>query len=143
MLILKYINIFLVKSKMARFFRIIFVVYMSIWTISVSSFWIFFKSSHMEILYFVAVNFIILPTTTFTQSFFIGEKQIPIRYIWIVPIFFSTMYAFCILTTISLFELLSAGIAAFPNYHYFFISTFISIIGLSIGWIWQNYKHKI
>lgn len=118
------------KDKMPACFRTLLIVYVSIWAFCIGSFWLLFAWIHCgAAFHFFAVFYGILPIITLVQSFLIGKRKIPVKYVCVVPVFFAVMYALCMWSTMG-----------FPIAFYFFMPFFCSAAGLLFGWIWRGLR---
>lgn len=122
--------------------RMIALVYSSIWVLSAVIFWLFCRTSQMAMLHIIVVQLLILPIVTFILSVLMGKSLFPRKFICITPICFAGMYVLFKLITQSLLQFTLAEVAVYPTFYDFFALAFISIIGLSIGWVWRRI-HKI
>ena len=128
--------------KVHRRFRIVAGLYGVIWISLVVIFWLFCRTPQMAMLYVIAVQYIILPSVTFILSFLIGKEPLHIKYFWFIPIIFSIAHLLCKLLTLSVLQLLLAGVASFPNIYDFLALVLISAAGLLIGFAWSKLCKK-
>ena len=119
--------------NVTRRFKIIVGIYGGLWALSVASFWLVYKDSHMAMLHILVSKYVALPLLIFILSLLLGVEHMPVKYIWLVPIGFSISYLLQTLLTLSLGEYVLSGRAAFPEIADFVAAVIVSIAGLLIG----------
>lgn len=104
-----------------------------VWAVLVFSFWPFYNNSQMAMLHVIVVQYVALPIIIFVFSVIVSTIHIPMRYAWTIPIFFAVSYLIYSLFTLSLAQLVLAGVASFPDIFDFVAGVLISAIGMLIG----------
>ena len=104
-----------------------------IWAVLVLSFWPFYNNSQMAMLHVIVVQYVALPIIIFVFSVIVATIHIPLRYAWTIPSFFTISYLIYRLFTLSLAQLVLAGVASFPDVFDFVAGVLISAIGMLIG----------
>ena len=116
-----------------RHLRKIAIFYGIIWAVLAISFWLFYGNSQMAMFHVNVVQYVTLPIIAFVFSVMVGTLCLPLRYAWVIPIFFSVTYLLYGLLTLSLAQFLLAGVASFPDIFEFIAAILISVIGILIG----------
>ena len=106
------------------------IVYLTIWLISVLSFWIM-PIKHNEISYSIIVFYVLLPMLTLVTSINISNYKNKTKYI--TPILFGALYMCAEYLTFSLSNMISFHKLNVPELEMLLIGSIISYIGIFIG----------
>ena len=104
--------------------KTLLLIYLIIWCLTVATFWFFVTNSYVILFTIVAFK-ILLPTTTFILSVFIGTNNCFGKYKWCVTIILGAMYALCRYVTF--------GNLSTSTFKPILLIAIISILGLLLG----------
>lgn len=123
-------NIAKSKSKLSRY--ILIGVYLIIWTILISLFWLN-TSSIDGFGYSLITFFVVLPITTFVLSILIGKESSWGNTKFLMPIFFGIMFMLVDYTTFRLANMIYFDKLNIPDFSLIISGAILSYIGLIIG----------
>lgn len=123
-------NITKSKAKLSRY--ILIGIYLIIWVILISLFWLS-TSSIDGFGYSLITFYIVLPITTFVLSILIGKESSWGNIRFLMPVFFGIMYMLVDYTTFSLANMIYFDKLNIPDFSLLISGAIISYIGLLIG----------
>ena len=107
-------------------------LYLGIWVLSVSAFWVL-KYIINPFFYYVVVLFLVLPSSTFVISIKIGENGCFGKWKWIVSVLSGIMHGGCWMATFGYANTLETGKINFPDVAQIIFVSVLSVIGILIG----------
>lgn len=108
-------------------------LYGMIWMALAASFWLFYGDSQIAMLHVIVVQYVILPILSFGFSAVAGALRLSLRYILAMPMFFAGTYLLYDLLTLSLAQMLLAGVAAFAELSEIVAVVLVSATGILVG----------
>lgn len=105
--------------------------YLAIWSISLASFWLFYKGDALG--HSIIFLYIILPITTLVLSFIIGKNNYWGKWKWVSPIAFGVMYMLADYTTFSLSNMIAFEKFNMPQFGMIPAGAIVSVLGMCMG----------
>ncbi len=130
-----------VKSKNRWTLALMMTVYMMIWATAVIVFW-FFTNGSDAMGYSLVYLWVLLPVATISLSLWMGCSFAWNKYCWLFPLFLGTMYMLAEYATFSLANMIAFRRYNSPHWSMIFIGTFISLLGLLAGFLFQKLKRQ-
>ena len=107
-------------------------LYLGIWVLSVSTFWVL-KYFINPFFYYLVVLFLVLPSSTFVISIKIGENGCCGKWKWVISILFGIMHGGCWMATFGFANTLETGRFNLPDINQMVFVAVLSMIGIVIG----------